>query len=80
MTKDKTPVPGSDEHWEIVRKKAKAMAKELANGDAAQFDERGLISGGDDSLKSTDADSFPSERDEFKPEERKPRLVPSKKD
>lgn len=80
MTNKKAPVPGSDEHWEIVRKKAKAVAEQLANADVAQFDERGLISGSDDSLNSTDADSFPSERDEYKPEERKPRLVPCKKD
>ena len=78
MANEKKPVPGSDEHWELVRKKAKAMAEQLANAAPADFEESGLLSGGERSIASTDAESFPDEKEEYKPEERKPRLVPKK--
>ena len=80
MSNEKKPILGSDEHWELVRKKAKAMAEQLANANPAEFEETGLISGGEHSLTSTDAESFPDELEEHKPEERKPRLVSPKKD
>lgn len=80
MSKDKKPALGSDEHWELVRKKAKATAEQLANAGPADFDETGLLSGGEKSLTSTDAEVFPGEADEYTPEERKPKLVkPSNK-
>jgi len=80
MTKDKKPALGSDEHWELVRKKAKATADQLANASPVDFDEAGLLSGGKKSLSSTDAEAFPGEAEEYTPDERKPKLVkPSKK-
>jgi hypothetical protein len=79
MSDDKKPIPGSDEHWEWVRRRAEARGKQLANAGAADFDETGILSGGEDSLISTDAEAFPCEIEEYTPEERKPRLVPKKK-
>jgi len=80
MSNEKKPILGSDEHWELVRKKAKAMSDQLANAAPADFEEAGLLSGGEDSLNSTDAEAFPEEIEEYMPGERKPRLVPNKKD
>lgn len=70
----------SDEHWDLVRKKTKAVAEQLANASPADFEGAGLLSGGEHSLTSTDTEAFPGEVEEYKPEERKPRLAPKKKD
>ncbi len=80
MSDNKKPVLGSDEHWELVRKKTKAMAEQMAKAGAADFDETGVLAGGVDSLTSTDAEAFPSDVTEYTPEERKPCIVPKKKD
>lgn len=80
MSNEKKPIVGSAEHWDLVRKKAKAVAEQLANASPAEFEEAGLLSGGKHSLNSTDAEAFPSEIEEYTSEERKPRLVPVKKD
>ena len=70
----------NSERWDLVRKKTKVMAEQLANASPADFEEAGLLSGGENSLTSTDAEAFPREVEEYKPKERKPRLVPKKKD
>jgi hypothetical protein len=77
MTNDKKPKVGSDEHWELVRKKAEAIAEQLASASPADFDEAGLLSGGEKSLTSTDAEAFPEETEEYSPAERKPKLAKS---
>lgn len=80
MSDDKKPAPGTDEHWEWIRKRAEARGKQLANANVKDFEETGLLAGGEDCLISSDAEAFPDEIDERTPQERKPRLVPTKKD
>jgi hypothetical protein len=75
MKDDKEPVPGSEEHWDWVTKRAEARAKKIAGKSEGDFDETGLLSGGEDALKSSDAESFPGEQEEYNHEERKPKLV-----
>lgn len=72
------PTLGTKEHEEWMRKRAKERSKKLFSGGPAEFDERGIISGSDQSIHSTDAESFPDEREEYTPEERKPKLVQPK--
>lgn len=79
MTENKKPAPGSDEYWEWVRRRAEARGKQLSEADAADFEESGLLAGGEDALRSTDAQSYPDELEEYKPEERKPKLVKPKR-
>ncbi len=78
--KEKRPLPGTAEHWEWMRKRAEARGKQMAKAGAADFDEAGVLAGGVDSLTSTDAEAFPSDVTEYTQEERKPRIVPKKKD
>ena len=75
MTDNTKPTPGSDEYWEWVRKRAEARGKQLSGADTADFEESGLLVGGEEALRSTDAESFPDEAEEYTPEERKPKLV-----
>lgn len=75
MTDNKKPTPGSDEYWEWVQKRAEARGKQLSEADAADFEESGLLVGGEEALRSTDAESFPDEAEEYTLEERKPKLV-----
>ncbi len=75
MSDDKKPVLGSDEHWEWVRKRAEARCKKLEDITAEGFDDSGVIAGGEEHMFSTDAEAFPSETEEYTPEERKPKLV-----
>lgn len=79
MTDNKIPPVGTEEHWEWVRKRAEARAKQSENLSGEGFDDAGLITGGEESLSSTDAESFPSELEEHTPAERKPKLVKSPK-
>jgi hypothetical protein len=72
------PKPGTKEYEEWMRKRAEERSKKLFSGDPAKFDERGIISGGDQSIHSTDAESFPDEPEEYTPGERKPKLVQPK--
>lgn len=65
----------SDEHWEWVRKRAEARSKQSENISGEGFDDAGLIAGGEESMSSTDAEAFPDELEEYKLEERKPKLV-----
>jgi len=78
--KDKRLEIGTEEHREWIRKRAEKRWKEIAESGPAEFDENGLISGSEKALTSTDAELFPDEIEEYKPEERKPRLIPNKKD
>lgn len=75
------PDIGRYEHWEWVRKRADARSKQYENISGEGFDDAGLIAGGEESMSSTDVEAFPSEQEEYKPEERKPKLVkpPAKK-
>ena len=73
-----TPTPDTEEHAEWMRKRAEERSKKLFSGGPAEFDERGIISGGNQSIHSTDAEAFPDELEEYTPAERKPKLVPKK--
>ena len=75
MTDNTKPTPGSDEYWEWVRKRAEARGKQLSGADTADFEESGLLVGGEEALRSTDAESFPDETEEYTPGERKPKLI-----
>lgn len=78
MTDNTKPTPGSDEYWEWVRKRAEARGKQLSEADAADFEESGLLVGSEDALRSSDAQSYPDEPEEYTPEERKPKIVKPK--
>ncbi|MES2824375.1 MAG: hypothetical protein V4732_12285 [Pseudomonadota bacterium] len=70
MSDHKKPVPGSDEHWAWVRKRAEARGKQLANAGPADFeDECGVISGSVKILFASDAELFPDELENYTPEE-----------
>lgn len=73
------PEPGTPEYEEWLLQRAKARNKKLFENGLSDFDERGVISGSDESMHSTDAESFPDEIKEYTPEERKPRPVPCNK-
>ncbi|MFC6631756.1 hypothetical protein [Microbulbifer taiwanensis] len=77
--KQHRPKPGTKEFDDWLLERAEARSKELFKNGPADFDERGAISGSEESLTSTDAEAFPDELEEYRPEERKPRLVPKKK-
>lgn len=59
MSDNKKPIPGSDEYWEWVRNRAEARGKQLSEVDAADFEESGLLVGGEDALRSTDMEHSP---------------------
>jgi hypothetical protein len=80
MSDDKKPPIDTEEHWEWVRKRAEARAKQRENLSGEGFDDAGLIAGGDEALSSTDAEAFPDELEEYAPSDRKPRLVKPSKD
>jgi hypothetical protein len=78
--KQQRPKPGTKEFDDWLLERAKARNKELFKNGPADFDERGVISGGPETVRKSDAEAFPDELEEYTPEERKPRLVPKKKD
>lgn len=57
-------------------KRVEEPSKKLFKGGPAEVDERGIISGSDQSVHSTDAEAFPDELGEYSQEERKSTLVP----
>ena len=78
--KDKRPEPGTDEYWEWARKRAEQRWKEVIADGPAEFEEAGVVCGDIETLTASDAELFPDDLEEYRPEERKPRLVPKKKD
>lgn len=72
------PTPGTKEYDEWMQKRAEERSKKLFSDHPAEFDERGIISGGDRSIHSTDAEAFPDELEEYTPNEKKPVLAPKK--
>lgn len=79
-SEDKRPERGTEEYWEWLSRKAKKRGEEIAKAGGADFDECGVISGSVKALNSTDAELFPDELEEYTREERKPKLVPKKKE
>jgi hypothetical protein len=63
---------------ELVKKKIKKSSGKYFSS-PSDFDDRGVISGNKKSIKSSDAEAFPDEPEEYRPEERKPRPIPAKK-
>ncbi|OZG71677.1 hypothetical protein BTA51_18695 [Hahella sp. CCB-MM4] len=72
---EKRPKPGTKEFEEWVRKETQAVVDDLFKNGPVDFDESGVIFGSEKSLNSTDAEAFPEEIEEYRPEERKLRLV-----
>lgn len=60
---------------EKLRSYGKEAKKGLFSPEKSDFDERELASGSADLLEKSDAELFPDEAEEYKPEERKPRIV-----
>lgn len=74
----KRPKLGTKEHADWMRKRAEERSNKLFKAGTTEFDERGIISGSDQSVHSTDAEAFPDEPEEYTPQERKPKLVTPK--
>jgi len=72
---DERPQPGTKEFDEWMKARAKARAKELYKKGPVEFDERGVISGNEKTLNSSDAEAFPDEDEEHSAEDRKPRII-----
>lgn len=72
---DERPKPGTKEFDEWMKARAQARAKELYKNGPVDFDERGVITGNDKTLNSSDDEAFSGEDDENNADERKPRLV-----
>jgi hypothetical protein len=73
---DKKPPEETDaEILERLRKYAQEAKKGLFSEKDADFEERGIISGSPDLCEKSDAELFPDEPEEYKPSERKPRIV-----
>ncbi|OZG72195.1 hypothetical protein BTA51_17770 [Hahella sp. CCB-MM4] len=72
---DKRPKPGTEEFYKWLNERAKARGQEMLERGPVDFDERGVIFGSEESLNSTDAEAFPDEIEEYRPEDRKPRLA-----
>ncbi|ABC30541.1 hypothetical protein HCH_03810 [Hahella chejuensis KCTC 2396] len=69
------PKPGTKEFEEWVRQETQSVVDDMFKHGPADFDESGVIFGGEKSLNSSDAEAFPDEIEEYRPEERKPPLV-----
>lgn len=67
------PPEGTPEFKEWLKARAKKHMDDMFGGNyqPAQFDERGPIFGDIDNLDKTDAELFPSELEEYTPEERR---------
>jgi hypothetical protein len=76
----KRPKLGTKEHKEWMRKRVEEPSKKLFKEGPDEVDERGITSGSDQSVHSTDAEAFPDELGEYSQEERKPTLIPKRSD
>lgn len=79
MNKGKRPERGTPEYQEWLRKEGEEYWDKVKSRDQADFDEEGILFGDAATTTATDAELFPDEVEEYRPEERKPRLVPKKK-
>lgn len=77
---DKRPEPGTEEFREWLRKKLQPTADEMAKQGPTDFEERGVLSGGPETTRKSDAEAFPDELDEHTPEERRKALKVHKGD
>ncbi|WP_020406924.1 hypothetical protein [Hahella ganghwensis] len=78
------PTGSDNETIEQVRERLRKYARKTMDGffkplTDDDWDERGMASGSEDLLGKSDAEFFPGELEEYTSEERKPRLVHSKK-
>ena len=70
----------NDKELEEIRKKLKESAKDLFDpNNAPGFDERGVLSGSEESIEKTDGEQFPDEQEEQTPEERRKKFRVHKK-
>ena len=74
---EKAPPPENkaNEVIEKLRRYGKEAKKNLFSPKERNFDERELVSGSADLLEKSDAELFPDETEEYKPSEKKPRIV-----
>ena len=72
--KDDKP-PSIEEAKRRMANMDKSWFKDLFNPKISDFDERGLASGSEDSLTKTDADLFPSDIEDYSPEERRQKMI-----
>lgn len=71
----------NEKELEEIRKKLKESSKDLFDPDKApDFDERGVLSGSEESIEKTDGESFPHELEEQTPEERRKKFKVHKKE
>ena len=70
----------NEKEREEIRKKLQASAKDLFDPDNTPgFEERGVLSGSEESLEKTDGEQFPNELEEQTPEERRKKFKVHKK-
>ena len=71
----------NDKELEEVRKKLKKSSEDLFHPNSApDFEERGVLSGSEESLEKTDGEQFPDELEEQTPEERREKFKVHKKE
>lgn len=70
-----------DKELEEIKKKLKESANDLFDTDnTPDFEERGVLSGSEESLEKTDGEQFPDELEEQTPEERRKKFTILKKE
>jgi len=71
----------NDKELEEIRKKLKKSSEDLFDpNNAPDFEERGVLSGSEESLEKTDGEQFPDELEEQTPEERRKKFKVHKKE